>query len=187
MVALPRVGGVTGGSARLPSSAPSATAPLRVMTNATSRYSSMPIDSPGAGVPTAAGGYARTNVAVGFTNSGYTSAAITSRMARMEAMTTIPPRTTRRDETRSIRIRRLVRVRLTVNGRAGGAASPSLRVLRLIATYWILLSSSFEIDAGIGKYPSLMTTSWPSLESTSFMNSRVSGSSGLLGARLTYT
>src|SRR5882724_1720223 len=73
------------------------------------------------------------NVAVGLTKSGYTSAAITSRIARIEAMTTIPPRTTRRDETRSIRMRRLVRVRLTVSGRAGGAASPSLKVRRLIA------------------------------------------------------
>src|SRR5882724_1633746 len=73
------------------------------------------------------------NVAVGLTKSGYTSAAITSRIARIEAMTTIPPRTTRRDEARSIRMRRLVRVRLTVSGRAGGAASPSLKVRRLIA------------------------------------------------------
>ena len=56
MVALPRPGVATVGSARFPSSAPGATAPFWLTTNATSRYSSTPIESPAAGLPAAAGG-----------------------------------------------------------------------------------------------------------------------------------
>ena len=93
----------------------------------------------------------RTRVAVGFLKSGQTSPTMTNRMARIEAMMTRPPRTTRRDAQRSRRMRRLVRVR---ERRAGGPEVPA-RPRGVYRSwwplYWILLSSSLAIVAGIGK------------------------------------
>ena len=103
----------------------------------------------------------------------------------MAAMMMMPPRMTSRDVHRSRAMRRLVRARETTSGRAGETGPPAPRTSELSATYWTLFSSSLAMEAGMGKYPSLITTSCPSFETISFTNSRVSGSSGLPGALLT--
>ena len=53
--------------------------------------------------------------------------------------------------------------------------------------YMTLPISSLAMEFGTGKYPSLMTASWPSLLKTKRTNSRMRGSRPLPGARLTYT
>jgi hypothetical protein len=88
---------------------------------------------------------------MGFLKSGYTSAAITKRMARIAAMMMMPPRMTSREVHRSSAIRRLVRARETTSGRAGDAGPPALIASGLIANYWTLFSSSLAMDAGMGK------------------------------------
>ena len=66
-------------------------------------------------------------------------------------MMTMPPTTTRRDAQLSSRIRRLVRAPETTSGRAEGTGPPAVRVSVPMATYWTLLSSSFAMEAGMGK------------------------------------
>ena len=51
-------------------------------------------------------------------------------------------------------------------------------------SYSSFFSSSAMIEAGRGRYPSLMTTSWPSLLKMSLAYSLTSGSRGLPGALL---
>ena len=104
----------------------------------------------------------------------------------MQAMMMMPPTTTTREAHRSRTMRRAVRARLTDNGRALDSEGPPADSVRAsIATYWTLFSSSLATVAGIGKYPSLTTPSWPSFETISLTNSRVSGSRALPGALLT--
>src|SRR6266446_1094008 len=59
---------------------------------------------------------------------------MTKRMARMHAMTTMPPTTTSRDAQRSARMRRSVRARLTTSGRVGDAGPPAVKVPVVMAT-----------------------------------------------------
>jgi hypothetical protein len=82
---------------------------------------------------------------VGCLNSGYTSAAITKRMARIDAMMMMPPETTSRDAHRSRTMRRAVRVRETTN-RLARPEHPWID-----RHYWIFASSSLAMEAGIGK------------------------------------